>query len=168
MRLLYKGADWDEMPQDLFFSHAGHLRVGFSSSLKKQNWIKSHFMCHMNEHTKKIYVSKKIPSELCVKTSCPCLHCPTAPVKAPPIKIHKHCICVVILVVVVGGDKSTALNNLPAQRRRHEMRDLKVPHSRWKHLFLYFFTVPPPLLLPAAVSILVVRPGRHSVRDEGH
>lgn len=88
--------------------------------------------------------------------------------KAPPIKIHKHCICVVIVVVVVvGGDKSVALNNLPVQQRRHEMRDLKVPHSRWKHLFLYFSTVPP-LLLPAAVSILVVRPGRHSVRDEGH
>lgn len=90
---------------------------------------------------------------------------PRSSVEAHPIKIHKHCICVVI--VVVGGDKSAALNNLPAQRRRREMRDLKVRHSRWKHLFIYFSTVPPPLL-PSAVSILVVHPGHYCVRDERH
>lgn len=117
----------------------------------------------MNEHTRSICLKKQTN-----KTLTPAVRespLPRSSLEAHPIKIHKRCICVV--VVVVGGDKSAALNNLPAQRRRREMRDLKVRHSRWEQLFIYFSTVPPPLF-PPAVSILVVHPGRHSVRDERH
>jgi len=39
------------------------------------------------------------------------------------------------ICVVVGGDKSAALNNLPAWRRS-AMRDLKVQQREWKALIL--------------------------------